>query len=153
MDLVVFELGLTGDFGNTQLRQQIRPLIDLQVEAFRPHLYVEDNPAGSLFMEVQDLNGKTIAASNTVAISSITSATYFHGYVKFDISIGLRKDVSYNIALKPSGYTYSASTFVGWCNDFDLRKVDTTVPSPIGVSSPLDMEIWTEQQIKRGDKI
>jgi len=151
MKLVVFELGLTGSFGNTQLSQQIRTTKDVQLEAIRPHLYVEDNPSGSLFIEVQDNNNKTIATSNAVTVSSITGgSTYFHGYVRFDILIGLRESVAYNVALKSTGYTYSPTSFVGWANDFDLRKAIASVPSPVGVSSPLDMELWERKQVMRG---
>jgi len=152
MDLIVFELGLTGSFGNTQLSQQVRIANrDMQLEAIRPHLYVENTPAGSLFMEVQDANNKTIATSNVVSIGSIDGgATYFHGYIRFDIKVGLRQSALYNVALKHTGYTYNASSFVGWCNDFDLKKVTANVPSPVGVSSPLDMELWERKQVMRG---
>lgn len=153
--LVVHELGVTGAFGNTELAQPITVgSEDLLVYAIRPHLYKHLAPAGSLYIQVQDSNGKKIKDSETVAISAITavSGNYFHGVVKFEIDVALKKETQYRIALKSTGYTYNVNAFIGWCNDYDLRRVETnfTTPSTVGVNAPLGMEIWTRKKIIKG---
>ena len=151
MNLVVSELGLSGDFGNAnELFLQFKPTENLNIVSIRPHLYIEDTPAGSLFLQVLDLNKRLIKQSNTVAISSITTATYFHGFVKFDLNLGLQKDQSYYLALKSSGYTYGASSFVGWCNSFDSAR-RTENFEVAGVTAAYELEIWTKDLSPKGE--
>lgn len=152
--LVVHELGLTGSFGNTELKQLITiGARDLLVFAIRPHLYKHLAPAGTIYLQVQDTNGKKIKDSESVTITDISASNYFHGMVKFEIDVALKKNTQYYVALKSGGgYSYASNAFVGWCNDYDLRRVETdyTTPSTVGVNSPLGMEIWVRKQITKG---
>ena len=94
------------------------------------------------------LSGATvIATSETIAISTITSSLYFHGYVRFYIDALLAANTNYFIALRSTGYTFAESALVGWCSDFDLRKY----PVASGLTdNPMDTEIWGYKSVTRG---
>lgn len=133
----------------TTLTQQVEATADAQVHAIRPHLYIKNNPAGSLRVNILDSNNRLIESSDTIAISAITSALYFHGYVRFLIEEPLKKGEIYHIRLVgTSGYSFTdtSSPLVGWCFDFDLAKY----PKAAGVDSAFDLEIWHHRQIKKG---
>lgn len=153
MNLVVFELGVSNPFGTSQVKQLITVgSRDLPLYAIRPHLYKHLAPAGSLYLEVQDANERKIKVSETLAISAIGSGNYWHGYVRFLIDLSLKANTQYYLALRSTGYTYGASAFVGWCNDFDSTKVPRgySTPSSVGVNAPLDLELWTRRKITKG---
>lgn len=124
----------------------------LMVEHIRPHLYKALSPSGSLQIQVWDSNQKVVASSSAVAISSISAANYFHGEVRFDISVNLRANASYYVSLVSTGYTYSSTDFIGWITDYDLRKV-SLASGLLGdaTHSPLLLELWTRQQISEGN--
>lgn len=148
MRLNLYELDTTLDL---KLTAPSRPTF---MTAVRPHLYVHLNPAGSLIMQLRDSAGTTLlATSDTVAISTITGSNYFHGYVRFDLNYGLMADTTYTFRLTSSGYTYNVNSFVGWCNDFDLRKysVANAIAPAEGYSAPFDMELWEIKTIQKGD--
>lgn len=146
MKLLVHEL-------MTTLEQQVTTNHrNILIEAIRPHIYKHANPSGSLSIKLKDLNDQTIASSNTLTISTIhttgfSSATYGHGYIKFDIDAFLRKETTYKIVLEASGYTFSESAYIGWCNGFDLGKYDSTYSPNVGFSAALDLEIWERKQV------
>lgn len=137
MKLIVSEL----ETGN--LYQNMSPTSNQNIEAIRPHLYIQGNPAGSLKIQIQDNNGELIAESDYITIASITSAANFHGYVRFYINASLISGTTYRIKLASTGYTNVPGTFVGWCNDYDLKKYEYAYSPNTEVSKPLDMEIWT----------
>jgi hypothetical protein len=158
MQLVVFELGLTGAFGNTKLSQTITPQYDLYLESVRPHLYIANSPAGSLGMRVEDDRGRLVMASPTVTIASMKAAfsnqTYVHAYFKFDFGIGLKEGISYNLSLVSSGgYTYSNTVFVGWVNGHDLGKHTEDYFNKTGVNAALDCELWVKKTIGKENAI
>lgn len=144
MILVVHELV-------TVLKQEINLLDkDLLVHAIRPHIYRHNSPTGSLHLEIWDENEKTIAQSSSVAIASIGTAAYFHGYVEFPFVEPLKAGSTYWVALKATGgYSFSESAYIGWCNDYDLRKVDADYTPNEGVSAALDMEFWVKKRTFR----
>lgn len=143
MDLVVHEL-------KTILFQEIRvEQKPLQLNAIRPHLYRHLNPAGTLYLELRDEFHNVIETSASLAISAIPSGNYFHGYIRFLMSTNLRANTVYNVVLKSTGYTFSESAFIGWCNDYDLRKSEATYPGNTGVGAALDMEFWTTDHVVR----
>jgi hypothetical protein len=121
------------------------------IYAIRPHIYKHGSPAGSLVLDVLDANGKLIKSSSAVTISSISTANYFHGYVKFDISLPVTSGKTYQIKLRGTGYTFSASAYIGWCNDFDLRKYTADYSPNTGIDAALDMEIWSGRRPQKGD--
>jgi hypothetical protein len=132
----------------TTLYQQITiGNFPIQLVAIRPHLLRWLHPTGSLAVQIQDASGQVIATSPAVAISAIGSDNYWHGYQRFDLSTHLKALATYRIALIPSGgYSFSESAYIGWCNDFDLRKVAATYSPNVGINGALDMEIWESRQ-------
>jgi hypothetical protein len=120
------------------------------VRAVRPHLYIALPQASSLTMQILNSGATVIATSETVTVASITTANYFHGYVRFYIDAILAAETNYTFRLQASGYTYSDSSFVGWCSDFDLRKYSLGFSPLIAAEDPLDMEIWEQKLITRG---
>lgn len=153
MNLNVFELGITGSFGNTQLRQLITPTRDVRAAYIRAHLFKHLAPAGSVYIQIQDANGRKIKDSNSVTITDITAQNYYHGYVRFALEFTFKAERTYYLALKSSGYSYSAIAFIGWCNGFDLKKYGTsyTTPSIVGVNAPLDFDVWEYKTVSKGE--
>jgi len=124
------------------ISQEVTTTRNTLVEAIRPHLYVHGVVAGSLILKITDANGELIATSTSVTISSISASNYFHGYVRFYINAYLRKDVNYIISLYSSGYTFSESGYVGWCNGYDLAKYSSDFTPSNSNFAALDYEIW-----------
>jgi len=136
LKLIVHEL--TGDDLEQVLRSDRRTI----VEAVRPHLYRHNFAAGSLQMQIYD--GVTlIAESNVVAISTIGTENYFHGYVTFLINAVLDKDTDYTFKLTSSGYTFDEGSYIGWCNGYDLGHYEATYAVVGKLTEPLDLEIWS----------
>lgn len=133
----------------TVLQQEITPTKNISVEAIRPHILKYGNPAGSLIVNLKDTNGKLIKASTAVTIASISASNYFHGMVRFYLSAPLKSGVTYIIELSASGYSYAASDWIGWCNDFDLRVVDPDFSPAGGTSAPLHLELWERKVVTR----
>lgn len=136
MELVVAELK------TESLYQEITPSKNTILRAIRPHLYIHNNPSGSLKLQILDQNNELIAESETLAISDITSALYFHGYVRFYVNLYMQKDISYRIKLVGSGYSFSENAYVGWCNGFDLNKFSLNYTPINSFEYPLDFETW-----------
>lgn len=131
----------------TDLTQDLTPTRNVDLYAIRPHLYLDQTPAGSLRVDVLDANGKLISSSEVVALSTITIEDYYHGYVRFLISAHLKKDTAYKIRLVGvSGYT----TGVSWCLDFDLAKYAHNYSPSGGRSSSFDFEIWGYKEKTKG---
>lgn len=125
--------------------QEISPSKNTIIAAIRPHLYIHNNPAGSLKLQILDQNNELIVESETLAISTMTSALYYHGYIRFYINFYAQKDQIYRIKLTSSGYTYSSTSYVAWCNDWDLSKYQSDYTLTVDNKTPLDMEIWSRK--------
>lgn len=140
MTLIVHEL--TGS-GLSQIVRRDRNTI---VEAIRPHLYRHNFATGSL--KIQILDGATLVAESAlVPISSITTAPFFHGLVRFEIDAYLAKDTDYTVKLVgEDGYTFDELSYVGWCVGFDLGHYDPTYEASSLLDYPLDLEIWSRSE-------
>lgn len=125
---------------------------DVFIEALRPHLVKYGSPAGSLYMEVRTTGGTLVATSETVTIAAITAASgaYFHGNVRFYTYCSLPKNTSYDFYLKSTGYTYAESAWIGWCNDFDLKKYEYGYTPVNYEDCPLNFEDWGRRIITKG---
>jgi hypothetical protein len=142
LKLVVHELKAAGLF------QTLRPDKRTIVEAIRPHLYRHNFTTGSLRVQIWN-DEDLIAESNAVEISSIGTAAFFHGYVRFDIDAYLQKDTDYQIYLYSDGldpYEFNESSYIGWCNGYDLGKYDATYAVASNLHEPLDVEVWTRSE-------
>lgn len=136
MRLVVHELYAQG------LKQRIKVTENLNIVSIRPHLYKHLSPAGSFKLELLDENEQKIDESETLTMASVSSANYFHGYVRVNCTFALKKNTEYYIKLVGSGYTFNESAWFGWCNDYDLRKVEASYTRNQGYYGALDMELW-----------
>ncbi len=125
----------------------------LDLYAIRPHLYIHGAPAGSLKLQVTDANGSLIDQSETLAISAlnsgITSLGFAHGFFRFLIDTSLKASTTYGVSLVATGYTFAEAAYVGWCKDFDLRKVSADYTPNTGDHSALNMELWERVETLR----
>jgi hypothetical protein len=124
----------------------------IQVYALCPHLYLHNGPSGALQMRIYDEEDSLIAFSENQVLDALPiTEPYFHGQVRFLISALLKAHTTYRMQLKAgTGYTYAAASHVGWCNDFDLRRVPATYQPNTGVNAALDLEIWESRASSRG---
>ena len=137
MKLIVHEIA-------TSVSQKLRPEKNTQVEVIRPHIYVHNKPTGTLKVQVATSDGLLIAESDEVNIQDMTTLPYFHGYIRFDVSAHLKRDVEYTVSVVAGGgYTFSESGYVGVCNDFDSRKYNTSATVTNPQYAPLDLEVWS----------
>lgn len=138
MKLVVHELTASG------IIQELTPDKNLILAAVRPHIYRHNWPTGSLKVQVLNASDDVIAESEEISISNIGSQNFFHGYVRFLVSVGLQKDETYKFKLVgTNGYAFSESAYCGACNDFDLRKYSPNYSPAEGLRAPIDLEVWT----------
>lgn len=137
MKLIVHEL-------LSSLSQTLTPEKNIQVCAVRPHLYVHNFPAGKVKVQIKTADGTVIGSSDEIDISSITEASYFHGYVRFNVGAHLMKNRTYLISVVAgTGYSFSDTSYVGVCADYDLRKYDPAYSPAEGMQAPLDIEVWS----------
>jgi len=109
----------------------------------RPHIYRHNFPVGSLKIRILDQEDAVIAESAAIDISDIGEMSFFHGYVRFDISTYLKGGEVYTIQLVGGdGYNFSESTYCGWVNGFDLQKYPMSDIPTKSHEYPLDLEIW-----------
>lgn len=144
MKLIVHELK------TVELKQKIViGTENIQMHAVRLHLYRHLAPAGSLQMRLLNAAGKLIVAGETITIASMPAGNYWHGYIRFLCSHQLKAGSEYYIALVGTGgYTFGSS-FIGWCNDFDLKHVLNAYAPVGGVSAPLGFELWANEYQQR----
>lgn len=126
----------------------------LQVDALRPHLFKWLNPAGSLKMQIKDQPGTTtLFESDPITIQSITdiSDDYFHGVVTFPILAALQANTKYQVVLVGiSGYTFSESAYISWCDGFDLALVPESYTPVDTFDTALILEIWERKKVQKG---
>jgi hypothetical protein len=136
MKLVVHELVTT-------LSQAVRCEATSNVTAIRVNIYKHNSPSGSLQVQLRH-NNQVIATSEAIAISSVSSAAFSHGLVRFYISAQLQAGQTYELVLVPTGYTFTEPAYVGWCADFDFNTYPTTSPVTHPLLAPLHFEFWTK---------
>ena len=139
MKLLVAEL-------KTSLYQELTANSNAQIEAIRIHLYKHNSPVGSLSVSIADTNGRVVATSDTVAISSISAVAFYHGYIRFLVSYPIRSGTTFRVYLNASGYTFSDAAYIGWCNDFDLRKYGVGYSPSTSTRAALDLEVWSKSE-------
>ncbi len=130
-----------------EIYQTISPIKNTNIEYIRLDLYKHNNFSGNLSLELHDNNGELITSSaDTLSASDISSQPFFHGFVNFQIKAQLQKDMTYRIVLKGTdGYEFTESSYIGWCNSFDLTSpYNPTYDIHSSFSKPLSLEIWSK---------
>jgi hypothetical protein len=123
------------------------------------HLYKHGHPPGGMSCEVQDSNQNTILASSDVTIAAIdadiSSADFFHGLVRFDLTYPLRSNSTYYVSLKANGSyafneTASGSTgYVGWVAGSDWNYTSNDYEPSIGWNAPLILNLWHRKIVRK----
>lgn len=124
--------------------QSVVPSKNDNVQAIRVGLYKHNNPAGSFKLEIQNAEGKLIASSNNLSAADISSSNFYHGLIKFEINVHLKKNQEYKIVLTSTGYSFSESAYIGWCNTFDLSSYSPSYEVINNIYSPLRLEFWSK---------
>lgn len=123
----------------------------IQVVAIRPHLYLNNWAAGSIELSIHLADETELVRTAPVNMAMVTSDPYFHGYVKFDVSYCLDSNTEYMIRLtKTFGSPFSATSYAGWCRDYDLRSTPTLYVPDAGMHSPFDVQVWEAKLPQRG---
>lgn len=137
MTLIVSEL-------RDLLFQVITPNENIQVEAIRIHLYKHNSPTGTFTLQIRDTNNRIVAASSeSFEASDFSSAAFFHGQVRFYLKAYVQKGRQYRVCLVPTGYSFSESAYLGWCNSYDLLSYNTSYEYSNDLEAPLSLEIWS----------
>ena len=95
-------------------------------------LIMYNAPSGTFTLSIK--SGATTLASTDFTSADIktdlsTADNYAHIYKALTFSLPLKKG-AYDLVLSSSGYTYSATSFLGWCKSFENvfnQEVDDTV--------------------------
>lgn len=122
----------------------------LIIKAVRPYLYFHNDPAGTFTISVKQ--GVTTLASFSQSMATIlagaswTAGQYHHAFIKFEFTNPLiLNEETYTIELSSSGYTYNASSYLGWIKEYEFpTNVVSPVP-PVGASTdyPYSFQIWS----------
>lgn len=126
----------------------------MQIEAVRPWVYKHNTASGGIKMRIKSTLDVVLFESEEILISDITAATgnYFHGPVRFYIDAALQANTNYKVEMISTGaYTFSESSYVGWCNGFDLKFIanDYTPSGPL--EDALLIEFWSKKKIRKGN--
>jgi hypothetical protein len=123
---------------------------NIDLYAIRPHFYRHLNPSGSIVLNLADANGNIIKQSETISIASLGSGSYWHGYYRMLISAQLKANTNYYIQLvAKNGYAFDPNAYVGWCNDFDFRRVTADYSPNTGDRAAIDLELWGYENLLR----
>lgn len=142
MKLIAHELKAAG------LLQTLEAPKDMLVVAIRPHLYRHHFATGSLKIQVLDNSDVLLTESEVIDIADIGSLNFFHGSVRFLVSLGMTKNTTYKIQLVGlNGYSFNESAFIGWCNGFDLGVYPETYSPSTNLKDALNMEIWEKRAL------
>ena len=106
----------------TTLEQPITVDRSSYIASIRPHLYCHNSPLGTFYLNIYSPSGLIKSFSFTsqdIKSSCGLSEAYFHAYYAISMTPFLLPRGEYTIKLESSGYTFSESSFVGWCKDVD----------------------------------
>jgi hypothetical protein len=131
----------------SELYQDLSCTRDVDIHAVRLHLYKHNEPQGNLKVQITNGDGLFLAESGFIPMSSISDQPFFHGYIRFLVSYPMKKNSLFRVYLKYSGkYSFSDSAYIGWCNDFDLRKYPATYSPNKSTRAALDLEVWSKSE-------
>lgn len=124
----------------------------LMLHAVSAYVLRFGSPAGTVYLQLQDADGKKIADSESITITNIGSGNHWHGFYRFLMSVALKENTDYYLTMKSSGYSYNASHYVGWCNAYEWKNAFPSTYSPAtGKNAPLGMRLWGYSFTDKGD--
>lgn len=132
MRLRLYEVGVD----NTWLG--FTPSRNIDLNCLRVHLYKQGSPGGAIRISVTQAESLSFTlATHTVNVSEISSASYFHGFVKFNVAMNLKSGTPYFVYMSSTGaYSADASNYVAWA-------VSSGLPNCI--------EFWENKNLVRGN--
>lgn len=153
MQLITWELGFDNG-ANNELFTNFVPTVDADLYAVRLHLMIVGAPSGTVRVSLRESTGvRELTASSNLTITDFLSVEdNAHGMFRFVLDYPLKADTEYGLYLVGSGgYSYSSSSFVGWCAHKELRRI-TLNSAFLGGSygEPLGVEFWSYQQTTKG---
>jgi hypothetical protein len=119
----------------SELKQDFNINLDerYHIGAIAPYLYLH-NPSGTFTLTLK--NGATSLASKSLTVAEIkalipTTDNYAHVFCPFIFSSPTKVEKgSYTLSLTASGYSNSAASFIGWCQQFeDIQNEMDYLPS------------------------
>ena len=136
---------------DTTLSQKITTTELMVMSAIRPHIYIQNSPPGDLRVDIYDAaDAVLLKSSEQISIASIKTQAgitdaFFHGYIRFNVDWGIANATQVTIRLLGlNGYTATATDFVSWCKDFDLRRYTASYTPNTGFNSAFDLEVWEQ---------
>lgn len=139
----------------TELIQDVNFKLNKNYEIYAIKIYLFANNASSIVgtFKLSVLDGSTELASKTFDITDIVAQSniqeeYFHSWypIFFDNPVVLQKG-SYNLRLNSVGYSYSASSFIGWIREHENLKVPISYVPENDLENPLSFEVYTRQGV------
>ena len=109
----------------------------------RAHLLRFGNPSGTIQFKIYDVNDRLVQAGPAIPLSSIGTGTYWHGYYPLENKLDLPAGIYKFLLATSGGYSFGGGNYVGWCNDYDLRKYELDYLSDSDLKDPLDFEAWS----------
>jgi hypothetical protein len=119
----------------TTLTQTVNLVYDrvYHIAGLKIKLLMYNNPTGTFTLSLK--SGSDVLASAAFTSADIktdlsTTDNYAHLYKALNFSLPLKKG-SYDLVLSSSGYTFSTSSFLGWCKSYENvfnEEVDSAVP-------------------------
>jgi hypothetical protein len=115
---------LVMDSLETELVQDIEIYKDMSIKGIKLKLYFHQSPPGTFYLrfykDASVIKEYSFISSN-IKSQIGTLNNYFHAVVALVGDFMLPRG-NIQIKLESSGYSYSNSSFIGWCKDYD--KVD-----------------------------
>lgn len=128
----------------TEVSQVFKPTKNVMVGALRPHLFIKNNPSGTLKVQITTEDDTLVAESEAIQISDITDATYYHGYVRFYINAYLRENTKYKFKVVAGGsYSFSEPSHCAVVRDYYTQRYERINPVTHPSFAALDFEVWS----------
>jgi len=121
------------------------------IERVKLQLFKSLDPAGTFTLTILD-SGLNILGTKSQTIAEMQAAgsaalseDYYHGFISFIFDDPILLDYGvYSLLLSSSGYTPTATSFIGWMRDWDYKVTNnsgTTASDPS--KQPLANKIFT----------
>lgn len=118
------------------------------VAGIKIKLLMYNAPSGTFTLSIKQ--GATTLSTATFTSADIktdlsTTDNYAHLYKALNFSLPLKKG-SYDLVLSSAGYTYSASSFLGWIKSHENVFIEKTTTPDSFIDNPLDVLIYEKMR-------